>query len=359
MRKAVLVARDFAGCFGLAALKAALETLGMECVEFLGFGKPLTAGLDEIGAAAANADVVITGRSSSAELALPEIVALQAGLEAKRPCFIYSDGWFNLPPWFREFYEQLACLFVLHESCILQVWRVFPKAKVLKSGNPEWEEFFPGPDYSVQRTAMRARLQAVGAPADAQLILVPGVKVMEHNLTLWGDVAAAAASQSGKFCMIASMHPGDQTDPFDYEVLLAANLPTVFLDKTTGISTAQVVPASDWVISSCSTLGDRGSCQGKRVIDYVSPAAMARHRFLNLLLPEEEQGIWPPCQAGTSLMVTGGVEELEAAMQEMSTPEGFVPYRQAQLDFYGERGPAPGTAVRVMAEEITRVLSNC
>ena len=357
-KKVVLVARDFAGCFGLKALKATLETLGMECVEYLGFGKPIASPLGEIRSAVERADAVVVGRSSSAELAEPEIEALAAGMNAGIPCFMYSDAWVTLLPWFREFYERMACLFVLHEFCAGQARWVFPEMNVVVSGNPEWEDFYPGPDYDAKRAEMREWFWEMGAPADAQMILVPGVKTREHNLILWSDVAEAA-SRLGGFCMVASMHPGDRNDPAGYRNDLAElGVPMIFLNRDSGVSTVELVPACDWIISSFSTLGDRACCQGKRVIDYISPQAHARLVFQNSLLPVEKQVVWFPIEAGASRLVTGGVDDLETAIAEMSTPEGFAPYRQAQLRLYGEQGPAPGTAAGIMAAEIMRVLSN-
>lgn len=354
IRKAVLVARDFAGSYGLGELARELVRGGVECATFLGMGRPFEATPVDILRAVKKTDSVIVGRSSSADLAEPEIAAMDAAIKNKVPAYMYSDGWLSLLPWFRDYYGELRCLFVLHDYCLRQVKRVFPNVAVVVSGNPEWETFFPGPTYEADRQKVVEKLRGMGASsAWAKLILVPGVKDRDLNLQLWREVGQAAEQLSGNFCLVASMHPGDLNEPADYQNALAGlGLPKLFLHKGAGVGTAQVVPASTWVIASLSTLGDRACCQRKRVIDYATPQAMARFEQLNALLPVSERRIWPPCQAAASRLVTGGMEELQETMRQIRTKEGFAEQRKRQRRFYGSRAPSPGTAVKIMAEQI-------
>jgi hypothetical protein len=268
-------------------------------------------------------------------------------------------------PWFERFYEELACLFVLHPYCAGQVSRVFPRVRVKVSGNPEWEEFFPGPDYMLEKAQIENKLIDLGAPKDAQLILCPGGKDRDMNLELWGDVAQAAAEvRRHKFCLVVSMHPGDRNDPDANEKDLSARaqVPVIFIHKERhGINTAELVPASDFVIGSLSTLGDRACCQGKRVIDYVTPTALDRLAELNALLHEAERRVWPPCHVagdifGASRFATTSAG-LKLAIDDLSMQSLQRLQREAQKSFYGKTGPAPGTAVRIMADEIERVLA--
>ncbi|KKW29981.1 MAG: hypothetical protein A3K06_01065 [Candidatus Doudnabacteria bacterium RIFCSPHIGHO2_01_52_17] len=358
MPTALLVGRDFAGCSGVDRLGNELEKRGHNVNRALGFGKPLTATLDDIRRMVGTASFVVTGRSSSAALAEPEVVALEAALETKVPAFMFSDGWISLLPWFRDYYDKLARLFVLHDYCWSQVKRVFPETCSTVSGCPEWEEFFPSANYDEEKTRVQRLLRELGVPAGVQVILCPGVKDRNLNLELWGDVARAASTASEKFCLLASMHPGDLNDPDEYKRELSARVrvPLFFIRKGDGVNTAQLVPPSDFVIGSLSTLGDRACCQGKRVIDYVSPTALEGLAGLNSLLPEGERRIWPPCQiAGASRLALSSTE-LETAIHELSTPEGFAPYREAQKRFYGERGPRPGRAVDIMAGAIVAII---
>lgn len=356
-KTAVLVGRDFAGCYGLRALANELERRDVQCQSFLGFGKPVSYSAKKIEAAIKSADFVITGRSSSDELAEVEIAALEAGMSTRKPCFMYSDGWVSLFPWFRDFYEKLACLFVPHKYCADQVSRVFPKVQVVVSGNPEWEEFFPGPNYAQEQKSMRKRLEKLGAPAKASFILAPGSKDLDLNLELWRDVGKAASMVGGNLCLLASMHPGDRSNPTIYrqELSSTVKVPLVFASKEQTGETKELVPVSDFVISSFSTLGDRGACQGKRVINYISPDAFSFLAQQNALLPPRERGIWPPCHKGDSRLVFGSSDELVHAMEEMSNVLGFISYRIAQKLLYRKK-PAPGQAVGIMADEIERVL---
>lgn len=355
MRKAMLVARDFAGSFGLCELAGELGRRGMECLTFLGMGRPLGATPCEIRAVAARSDYVVVGRSSSPELAEPEMVALESAFSAGVPAYMYSDGWISMLPWFAEYYAGLEYLFVLHQYCSDQVQRALPGIAPVVCGNPEWETFFPGPGYEAERQNITRKLCSMGAPAGAEFILVPGNKHRELNLELWADVAYAAEQLPGDFCLVASMHPGDACGPADYQDAFGKlGLPKLFLHKEHGISTAELVPAMTWVVGSLSHLGDRAGCQGKRVIDYVTPGAMARLEEMNALLPQEERRIWPPCQAGASRLVTGGVEDLKEVMEFLKTKEGIREQRRNQERFYARGGFEPRTAVKIMADHILR-----
>ena len=358
MKTALLVGRDFAGCNGLDKLGIEVEKRGYEVKRALGFGKPLDSTLDDIRRIVGAASLVVTGRSSSAALAEPEIAALETAVETKVPAFMFSDGWISLLPWFQDYYDKLARLFVLHDHCRSQVKRIFPETRSTVSGCPEWEEFFPSANYDEEKTRIQSLLQKLGARAAARYILCPGVKDRNMNLELWLSVANAAIAIDSNFCLLASMHPGDLNSAEEYqrELSTQVQIPMVFVQKTMGVNTAQLVPISYFVIGSLSTLGDRACCQGKRVIDYVSPTALEGLAQLNSLLPEEERRIWPPCQIAGASRLTFSPAELDTAIRELSTPEGFAPYREAQINFYGERGPRPGTAVNIMAEAIGAVI---
>lgn len=183
--KAVLVARDAAPSYAFKLLKPELERRGVEVADYLGEGKPLDSPPASILISVQRAaNVVVSGMSSSNELAEPEIAACRAALAEGIPFGFYGDTYHcheraREGAWFGEFREPAAFYFAINENEARAAKNVFPNALCVATGNPLWENFaFPKQN--------RAQVRQVFEIADDEfVILSPGGKSPVVNILVW------------------------------------------------------------------------------------------------------------------------------------------------------------------------------
>lgn len=342
--KAVLVARDIAPSNAFEMLEKNLswkkynvghpDTYTLEddyVVMFLGRGKPLKESKDEIAAAVKGADVILVGMSSSEELSAPEIFACGAAQGVGVPYGLYADtfGCAVNRNWFDCVRADASFVFVLNEKEAEEARKVFPKAKVIASGNPTWDEFFYP---KLTREESRAKL---GIKEDEIFIFCPGGKTLAINMQHWGFVIEtlkymneAPDYSERKWQVIFSRHPGDRPlavatkEDFGGSVEAAAKVNAMLeaeraknyaelvklsdiparIMKSEEMSSSDMIPGMDLMISCCSTVEIEAVCQRKPVISYIPHTGMVRMRTT---MGEK----WEPREQGVVESVEAGVVE--------------------------------------------------
>lgn len=286
--KAVLVARDIAPS---NAFKMVYDELNWrypnipkithKLSAFLGGGKQLAASEDEIATAIKNANVVLVGMSSSKELSAPEIFACGAAEGAGVPYGLYADtfGCAVNRNWFGCVRKEANFVFVLNEKEAEDARKVFPKAKVVASGNPTWGAFFY-PKFT--REESRAKL---GVKDDDVFVLCPGGKSLAINMQHWGFVVEALKYMSDdrgynekKWQVVFSRHPGDQSAPDAYNELVKFSDIKARVVEPAEMPSSDMIPGMDLMISCCSTVEIEAVCQRKPVISYIPHTGMVRMR---------------------------------------------------------------------------------
>lgn len=357
-RKIVLVGRDQAPSEAFQRLAEELaEDDSIHVISFLGFGKPIQ-GIDEdfeqiFCAAIESASIVVIGMSSSLELAEPEIAAAQYAAGAGIPFGFYCDtfGCHNRS-WFSQFRsdEYADFLFVINEKEAGRAREVFPLSEVVVSGNPRWEDFvFP----KFTRQEVRAKL---GVAEKEKMILVPGGKIPAINIILWEAVMSAVHLSSVPGVKIfLSRHPGDYPkDEMEAKwlekvygdlVKFRGRVDVNFLDR--GTKTSDVLPGTDLLVESASTLGIEAAFQRIPVIDYFSRLALNRMKETSGTID------WELCAQEAAMRIDEGGEDSLLDVIEFllshNDPVGYLV--EAQEENY----PVPaekGTAVRIMADTI-------
>ncbi len=214
----LLVARDKAPSEAFTRLCDHLRSRSHEPSAFLGNGKPFATPLTDIAALAGKADIVLTGMSSSAELAEPEIAAATAAAEAGVPFGFYGDRYGAHEraaegKWFAVFRQSASFFFALNKEEALAATGVFKNARCVATGNPVWEDFaFP----KFTRAEVRDRL---GVDEKTKVVLAPGSKSPVVNILVWGLLIEACANIPGALVLLAP-HPGDRAcDAIDPAVL--------------------------------------------------------------------------------------------------------------------------------------------
>ena len=305
----LLVGRDVGAAAPLAMVSVELAKLGIGCTallrEFPGRG-PIT--IDD---ACHDADFILTGMSSSAELSEHEMSALTGGIIKGSPFGVFADtfGAWKGREWFEEYRRKAAAIFVLNEEEAAEARVMYPNAKVFGYGNPRWEEFFT---QRMTREQVRAKLGVSGSDI---VVEVPGGKDLECNLLHFGAVIDAARMLreddiSNSYVVVVSLHPGDKNPRSEYEKLAEKfDFDWVRITDKSLVSADDMLAGVDMVVQSASTVGVTASCQRIPVINYFSETALAR---LEKSVGTRE---WPPVTQGVELAVTNDIETLGAAMQ--------------------------------------------
>jgi len=355
--KVVLVARDIAPSKALERVKAELEKQGNEVVVHLGGGKPFEKTVQEVTAEitadVANADVTLVGMSSSAELAKEEIVAVKTAQRAGKPYGFYCDTYgCHERSWFGVLRDLASFFFVINEGEAIKVRKMFPKTKVVVSGNPLWEDFcFP----KLSREEVRQKL---GVQNDEVMILSPGTKSVPINSYLWVNIVQAVnrlrRQWKQKVKVVLSPHPGDrafQQDSKVYEDLEKFSGVSVQLVTKDILSSSEMVTGCELVIESGSTIGIEAAHQRKPVIDYFSEPA------LNRIASVTGKKTWEPCELGVALGLYN-YDFLDLAKTIDDVLEGQESYVKDMLARQEEVYPIPsekGTALRIIVKTLNPV----
>lgn len=362
-KTAVLVARDTGGCQMIAHVGDELENRGWDISRFLGYGREIPFWREDLPHTLLDADCLLVGRSVPKENAEPELLALHSALSYSPPvpCFMASDGWVSMLPWFKPFYQLLDGFFVLNQYCADEVRMQFSTLNVIASGDPEWEKFFTP---AFNRGQVRRFLgDQLNISPNEVVIIAGGVRDLVINVLFWGAVVEAMKKyQNIDVTILACMHPGDETDTKPYHDLCAACPTKMFLidrdlsKQETRFRTSNLLPGCDLFLGSYLLVGDEAACQRIPVISYFTEPALHFLESLQGHLPKERRRVWPPCEAKCARAIYGNPHELAGAIEDMLTPSGFAPWKQRQEKFYAP--PAPGSAAKTMADEIERVVGS-
>ena len=289
------------------------------------------------------ADLVCTGMASSDELAFPELLACGCGICARLPVALYADlpgSWRR--PHFQSLMPMVNCLFVTNELTAMAVRGKYGSLlHIVASGNPEFEGFF-SPKFT--REEVRSRL-GIG---DESLIFSPRGKSVGVNTIHWQAAIEAAIRLGRKIQVVLGLHPRDPEGKDGYSALesLAQNsgVQVRFLQ---GLSSSELLPGIDLMVSSASTLDYEAACLRIPVITFFSKEALERRK------KDTGETSWEPCESGISHEIKDSPPEVLAnAMKELlENPETM---QKLQEEVY-PKPPAKGAAVRIMAEYLAKL----
>lgn len=348
--KAVLVARDIAPSNALWMIYQEVTKSNRAIVEysiFVGNGKPIRETVDQITAWVGRANVVLVGMSSSPELSKEEIATCEAAKKFGIPYGFYADtfGCAVTRNWFDCVRADASFVFVLNEKEAGEARKVFPKAKVIASGNPTWDDFFCP---RLTREESRAKL---GIKDDETFILCPGGKSLAINMQHWGFVLETLACmnersgyESRKWQTVFSRHPGDQSAPDAYAELVKFSDIPVRVVLPDEMKSSDMIPGMDLMISCCSTAEIEAVCQRKPVISYIPHTGRVRMRTT---MGDK----WEPVEQEVVEAVIGGsIESMQYVIDDL------LDYNYLQGDqekFYPkprEKGIALRAIVRTLQE---------
>lgn len=381
--KAVLVAQDVSPSGAFDALLPVLTGRGVETQVFVGRGKAFPHQIEMIREAARNADVVLSGLSSSAALAEPEIAACEEAVSARIPFGFYGDTYRSYEraregAWFAQFGETASFFFAINQKEADAARSVFRNAECIATGNPLWEGFaFP----KLSRAEAR---NILGIAENDFLVFSPGGKSPIVNILTWGTMLGAldnfAARSDKNVLVILSHHPGDRT-PFaiDPQVVEASHLansiaifdpkaklniygdlvqfspvPARFMEKDAHgnpLNASDVLPGADLVI-----LGVDGSFSiGIEAAHLRIPVVgVGTEIGLNRLFSVSKSKQWEPCVLGVSRYSDGGIEELADEIHFLIEEGSAENLRHRQAEVY-PTPPSKGTATRLMADALVEV----
>ncbi len=340
----VLVAHDFAPSQGLSKLKDALESNGHTVTSFLGFGKNITAPENTLAEHVRNADILVAGMSSSAELAVEEIHAAKIARDANILFGFYSDiyGNFNRP-WLRSLNAKTNFLFVINAQDAAEAKKSYGNQTcIVATGNPMWEDF-THPAHS--RILTRKLL---GITSQQPVILVPGTKEFAININLFSAVTEAIARLGKKIEIYFSLHPGDQNDQKKYTNLTKDTILTHFLSHRAW-SGSDLIPAADLVVASASTIGIEAAHQRIPVINFYTNLSRKR------LQEATGSSTWKPDELGASVMIYEDTAQLAREITWLLTSKGADQMRKKQERIY-PFNKQRGEATRKMMHELLAIV---
>lgn len=358
MNKAVvLVGRDVAPSSCFKRLQPILEKDGFRVDLFIGEGRPLTRGIEEIVSAVSNASVVFLGMSSSFELAQPEIIAGEAAQKAGVPYGFYGDiprCWARARSgaWFEQLAAGATFYCGLTQADAEAARQVFPSADLVGTGNPLREEMaFP----RFSREEVRRKLNIM---SEEKLVLVPGGKFATGNLASLVVVIEALTllmAEDQHFQLIFATHPGDRTPyaldastqkqmNFYDELISFSPVPARVVPRDI-LTTSDMVPGADVIIEFGSSIGIEGAYQGVPVVSLGFEILFRRfERVTGTRMLEAVSG-------GLSELIVADANKLADAIRRLLTPSGFAKMCAKQQELC----PKPkerGAAIRNLADVI-------
>lgn len=335
---ATLVGSIMAPSIAFGMLAKHLKENGVEVRTLIGNGKPVGLSVREIKELVIGSNVVLAGMSVPAEYAREELWAAETAAINGIPFGLYADT-YGVPrrDWFRFLREEANFLFVLDEEERREARELCPKAEVVASGNPTFEDFF-SPKFTKQE--VRARLGI----RDLETALLCSIgTVLEPNKVMLKAVGEAV-NQVALWKVIVCLHPGDQNfkeNPAVYaETIRRMNI-SVRIVTREEMPTMDAVAGADLVVDvPGSSIGICAASQRKPVICYCSKEA------LDSLEHAIGTRIWKPCERGLMMPIYNLTEFNGALNQDFSA---MVEHQKKALQ------PAEkGQAVRIMAETLMK-----
>lgn len=291
--KVCMVARDTSpsNAFRLVAEKLTKQKI----VAYLGDGSPIKISVDAIAKSARESDVLLCGMSSSPDLAKEEISAINAAYSATVPIVLYADTYGAVKrKWFESVRRRADAVLTVSDKESEKVLSLFPNAKAVLSGNPLVESaHFP----KTTREEIRKRFNIRD---DEKIILSGGYKFPAITLPTMLAIFDAAAwlriqKPDIRLFVFFALHSGDEawmsnknfysdihkhflerkevTDLDNLRVKVTCAKAENFEDK---ISTAELLPAADLVVTTLSTVDQEAACQRIPVINYLPNIALDR-----------------------------------------------------------------------------------
>lgn len=291
-------------------------------------------------------DIVVTGMSSSPELAEHELMACKEAVHHGIPLALFADtfgAWGR--PWFEFYREAVSALFVVSPAEAEKARELFPNAKIVASGNPTWEDFF-FPKFS--REEVRAKLEVED---NESMILVPGSKSLAVSMLLFGGVIESAIMLGEAYGRVfISLHPGDKNPLGLYQELADYAPITVKFVPNEFMSGSEMIPGADVVVESASTIGIEAACQRIPVVEYFTYASRGNWKR------QTGSVFYEPCELKIAAEVSTGSLELSQTLDRILAKEESLMRRvmlERQKAFFpqpAERGAAVGMIINTLRE---------
>ena len=364
MKKIVMVGRDKAPSAAFEKLAQSLSVDGYEVKKYLGHGDPIPASVNDIVADTVTANVLLSGMSSSPALVFEERIAICTAHDEGVPVLLYADTHGAVKrSWFADVRKYVDAIFVVSHKEAEDARGIFPnigKNGIVLSGNPIVEEsFFP-------KTTRQWVSERLGIREDEKMILIPGYKFPAITLpTVLATLDALDMIPNINFYVVVSLHPGDDAWKANngiYDEWVGYFLQTrevtdlgnrVRVRVTCGkhpqeenkIATPDMLPRTDVVVATLSTLEQEAACQRIPVVEYLTAIALDRM--------EKNFGTrrWEPCRQGIAFEVFANHTLLADVIKIFLTPAGRKSLHPAQERHY-PRPLRPGHALAVMAETV-------
>lgn len=370
---AVLVARDVAPSSALGRVAEHMrETTNHRVVSFLGYGKQLKQGVEEIATAAREAAVVVCGMSANATLSAEEIAAASAAVESGAKLGFYCDTFgCHSREWFSQFRGLAKFLFHVNEKEAKAAEELFPSAAVYAPCNPEVEDaFYP----AVNGEEVRAKL---GVGADEWMIVFNGHKAPMITVPMLTVSIQALHTLPGrqhlrmKYKLFFSPHPGDPTldeksgwpepevfygDLVQFGGVSLTLLPGKRADKGSVPSVNDLIVGCDLIVAPASGSERIAACLRKPAVSFLSEISLAR----NVTVFGKRE--WELAEISTSWPVYGcDAQALALAIDQLTRRQSSWDYQEMRKR-QEEAFPPPekqGKAVETMATVIgTEIVLN-
>jgi len=334
MSKAVLAAQDAAPSAAFELLKEELARRGVSADPFLGKGTKLI--IADQGAEIAKAlnggtRMLLLGMSSSPELARGELAAGQYATSSGVPVALWADSWDCVGrKWFKPLWHIASLVFVVDDEERAVAEELFPRARIIASGNPLWQK---ARYVSLSRVAARAKL---GVGADEEMIFCPLTKDAEVNFELLNALVVTVSEVDATIGFVG-IHPGDQTDRSMYYEVLGGH-DRIMISP---LNTSQTLPATDVVLNGTSGVGIEAVAQGIPVCE-LKGAAITR----------EENRIYP-----NGWRLPGKYPGLVSVANGSTVTQTITGLLIKEIEWKGEVGtpPTPPATIR-MADEVRRLI---
>ena len=330
------------------------------CNTFLGDGKtpsPFKSKKDHLRSKVEESGVVILSASEFCEI---EVCAGEYAIELGKPLVLMAlfHGQLKKKE-YAPFRQHISRVFVLDEDEAKTAQKLYPSAKVVVTGNPEWETFsFPIHTRDEVRNILKIASQE-------KFILVSGEKELMVNVPLAVNMIEAVANlpYPEQFKIIFTIHPGHMPLPGGADLLrfykeLEEYHPKVSIRFSCkgdpfGIGTSDMVPGADLVIGTNSTVQIQAG-----YLRIPAIAILLRRAFRGIELPREHKEWWVPCDRGAIAPVYGlssnKTTELITTLLSAETAEGFVPMLEAQKRLFPTFTKV-GQAYEAMAKAIEKL----
>ncbi len=361
MKRLIVVGHDVAPCGGLSAIAKELEGR-FDVTRFLANGKDIAkteaalnsnedvrrgdfSYLSEVMEACLCSDVIVTGCSSSDFLSREEALAMRIAKMTGKPLVVYADTFkVYRAPWFEFARNAVSLAFVQSEDDCKDASGYFPNARVVVTGSPVIEAAFYPP---TTRAEVNARL---GLSDDTRMVLVSTAKEFKENEALLKPVLQAMRVLGQDYVLTVSSHPGDLNDKGSYQKWAdEAGVPMRLYEKGV-ISSQELLPRADVVITGGSAIAIEAACQRIPVIDFLSEG------FLKRMQEKKGTSEWEREEMGIARAVYDP-EQIAGAIRGLLSIGGFDSMHRAQEKYY----PHPthkGEAAEKMAAEILSLLGS-